>query len=735
MTTKTKDTEITLKTTKVYEAILQAMKDGKKGILLEGGTYSSKTWSALQALYVVSTNSPNKLDIDIVSESVPHLKGGCIKDFFNILNESPENNPRYNQTDHIYREEGGKGVMTFLSADNEKALGMRRDILFINEGDTLSWEIAKELISRTNIFIIIDWNPRSEFWAHEYYLNDPKWAYDHSTYLDALDVIPFGKREDIEDLGRKDPNYQNIYELGLLGKIEGLVHPHFTQIDVLPEGRYFYGLDFGFGSFNPLQLQGGDPTVLVRNIIVGENLYSKEMFYKYEAMTNDDIAREMVLLKINPLDPIYPDPNEPKSAEEIRRKGFNVQETERGPGSVSFGIKRVNSFYQFWTEDSLKCIKDQRNYRYLKKKEPRSGSVFLSNDTTHQWSHCLIAGTMIKTRRGRVPIESVTTEDYVMTRQGWKKVIASGMTSLAERVQTIFFSNGSNVTGTPDHLVYTKNRGFIPLNTCRYADIIEVCERHSFTMTRSIIGILNHLIGLTGCISGQDQRQSGISIAKYGLIIMERYLKEVKSITRMITPLITQFKTLSAYLKDGTSLIIPVAIQSGGVSGCELISGNTRRRLISGTLPQKDKLGIGNWGNYLGIIENQQPMFVNNAERNIGRDNQTQKQDGFALINVNRHTAERQGKMILRRLVGGAVKLSRRVNINRGNAAPVSVLSVSEFHKDHKPVYDLTIGGLPEFYANGILVHNSMDARRYAVASSHTSRNKYTTSTSIRRRG
>ena len=66
MTTKT--TEITLKTTKVYEAILQAMKDGKKGILLEGGTYSSKTWSALQALYVVATNAPNKLDIDIVSE-------------------------------------------------------------------------------------------------------------------------------------------------------------------------------------------------------------------------------------------------------------------------------------------------------------------------------------------------------------------------------------------------------------------------------------------------------------------------------------------------------------------------------------------------------------------------------------------------------------------------------------------------------------------------------------------
>jgi len=347
--------------------------ENKKGILLEGGTYSSKTYSALQSLMVIAQETPKNLDINVLSESVPHLKGGCIKDFFNILDESPENNPCYNITDRVYRHPDWKGVFTFLSADNEKALGMRRDVIFINEGDTLTWEVAKELISRTNIFIIIDWNPRSEFWAHEYYLNDPKWAYDHSTYLDALDVIPQGKREDIEDLGRKDPNYHNIYELGLLGKIESLVYPHFEQVDKLPLGEFFYGLDYGFSA---------DPTVLVKNVILGDKLYSEEIFYDRTALTNDQIARKLSLASVT-REPIYPDPNEPKSAEELRKFGFNVIEAVKGKGSVEYGIQKVNQFYQHWTKASLYCIKEQKNFSYIK---DRITGEF-TDKTTHTWSH------------------------------------------------------------------------------------------------------------------------------------------------------------------------------------------------------------------------------------------------------------------------------------------------------------------------------------------------------------
>ena len=391
MTTATKETRV--KTTKVYNSILRAFGEGKRGILLEGGTYSSKTWGALEALITIAQESPKDITINIVSETMPHLKGGCILDFFRIMGEQSGHNPYYNMSDHIYRRPGWKGVITFLSCDNEKALGMRRDILFINEGDTLYWETARELISRTHVFTIIDWNPRSEFWAHEYYLQvegglsvegnidyriDPKWVYDHSTYLDALDVLPLDKREEIEDLGKKDPNYHNIYELGILGKIEGLVFPYFDQVDELPIGGAFYGLDYGYAA---------DPTVLVKNVIIGDSVYSQQMFYDDRELTNDDIARKMRELRIPSDVLVQADPTEPKSAEELRRLGFNVQAIDKAYANTAFGIKQVNAYHQYWTKDSLECIKEQRNCRYIKRREAGTGRVYLSDDITHQWSH------------------------------------------------------------------------------------------------------------------------------------------------------------------------------------------------------------------------------------------------------------------------------------------------------------------------------------------------------------
>lgn len=395
MTTATKPNAVNIKTTKVFTSINKAWNEGKKGIFLEGGTYGSKTYSALQFLIHLAQKYNRKLDINVVSESIPHLKGASIKDFFNIMGSIPDKNPFYNITDRIYRESGWKSSIQFLSADNEKALGMRRDILFINEADTLSWEVAVELISRTNMFVIIDWNPRAEFWAHEYYKEkdiiengvvvkegkwDPKWAYDHSTYLDALDVIPPGKREDIEDLGRKDPNYHNVYELGLMGKIEGIVFTNFKgQVDSLPDGIQLpYGLDYGFAQ---------DPTVLVKSVVVGDNLYCHQMFYDASALTNDDIAVKMTECGVKGNELILADPSEPKSAEELRRLGFNVQAIDKAFANTAFGIKQVNAYNLYWTKSSVPCIKETRNCHYIRRKEPGTGRSILSDDISHQWSH------------------------------------------------------------------------------------------------------------------------------------------------------------------------------------------------------------------------------------------------------------------------------------------------------------------------------------------------------------
>ena len=257
-------------------------------------------------------------------------------------------------------------------------------MLFINEANNVSYDAFRELDMRTRLFTIADWNPVSEFWFHEhechkgedgeYVVNSPSEVLIRSTYEDARDVIPQSIVADVESYQDKDPNWWRVYGLGLLGKLEGLVHPVFEQVDELPDGSRFYGLDFGFSS---------DPTVLVANVLVGDKLYSRELLYDASGLTNGEIVQRMTLLQVNRSLPIYADPSEPKSIEELRREGYNCVEAVKGRGSVEFGIQRVNQYHQHWTKDSLACIKEQRNYRWVQDK--LTGEY--TDRTTHRWSH------------------------------------------------------------------------------------------------------------------------------------------------------------------------------------------------------------------------------------------------------------------------------------------------------------------------------------------------------------
>ena len=365
---------VEMRTTRLFQETLEAVLSGKRRILHEGGTSSSKTYTILQVLQLIAEEAVDPLLISIVSETMPQLRKGAMKDFFDILGESPDNNPYFNKGYSTYHRPTWKGSFEFFGADEaDKTRGPRRNILFINEGNRVQWEAARNLDVRTDRLTIVDWNPTGEFWAHEYWLNQPENAYIHSTYIDALDVLSPQTVKDIEFWKDKDPNWWNVYGLGLIGKIEGLVHPYFEQVDALPKGDVFYGLDFGFSN---------DPAALVANVIIGDALYSAELIYQ-TGLTNDVIARNMDLLGLlKNYDEIFADSAEPKSIEEIHLKGYNIKPAEKGQGSVQYGIQKVNQYRQFWTKASVNCIKEQRNYRYIQDKDGK-----LTEKTTHNFSH------------------------------------------------------------------------------------------------------------------------------------------------------------------------------------------------------------------------------------------------------------------------------------------------------------------------------------------------------------
>ena len=700
-----------IRTTSIYEQCAKAWVSGKRRALNEGGTASSKTWSILQLLILIAMYTKTPLLISVVSESLPHLKRGAIRDFFKILGEDPKSCPRYNMAEHTYNF--GKGKIEFFGADeSDKIRGPRRDILFINEGNNVPWETARGLDIRTIKFTFMDWNPVSEFWVHQYedargkvipgWIKEENSAYIHSTYLDAIDVIPQEVVANIESNKDKDPNWWNVYGLGKLGKIEGLVYPVFQQIDGLPGGDAHNGLDFGFSN---------DPTALVRSIIKGEELYSRELIYE-TGLTNQDISGRMEDAGLRKhYDEIFADSAEPKSIEELYRMGWNIKGAPKGPGSVEFGHQKIRQYNQYWTKDSINCIKEQRNFRYIPDKNGK-----LTDKTTHNWSHCLIAGTLIKTRRGDIPIEQVSTNDFVLTREGWQSVKASGMVSPEAEVQTVTFSNQKSITSTPNHQVYVDGKGYAPLYTLRYGDIIEVCQRVNEFTTRvsGITATQIPQIGQTGITTAASRMEAriGFSIGKCGWIYTVLSQTGLKFIIKMMTPLIITMRILNAYLNQ--NITNNILYQSGGLNGC----GNTLmlsdQNLLSGINQKRAGNGTGNTGLQSIKREFTETANVAFAGRFIKHFLNLHKISSV-LTNVNQRIGGRQEQTISPELASGVAGNSRQINIANHEPAPVYVLSVSGVLPKRQPVYDLTIDGLPEFYANGILVHNSMDARRYGI--------------------
>ena len=82
---------------------------------------------------------------------------------------------------------------------------------------------------------------------------------------------------------------------------------------------------------------------------------------------------------------------------------------------------------------------------------------------------CFEGSTLIHTREGLKPISTVTTSDEVLTRFGWRRVLRVWMTG-RHRVVTRF-----GLTGTPGHPVWTENRGWVSLQDLSLDDTVMTC--------------------------------------------------------------------------------------------------------------------------------------------------------------------------------------------------------------------------------------------------------------------
>ena len=102
-------------------------------------TSAGKTFGILPVLINIAASKPNT-EISVVAESIPHLKRGALKDFKKIMLFTHRWYDAYfNRTDSKYTFPNGSYI-EFFSADNDAKLrGARRDILYMNECNNMTF--------------------------------------------------------------------------------------------------------------------------------------------------------------------------------------------------------------------------------------------------------------------------------------------------------------------------------------------------------------------------------------------------------------------------------------------------------------------------------------------------------------------------------------------------------------------------------------------------------------------
>lgn len=353
--------------TRVFDELLAAVqRRDLRYIDNAGGTRSGKTFATLQLLVLLCKGSQVPSFIaSVVSETMPHLKRGAIRDFKEIMADE-WNEASWSKVDSIYTFSSG-AILEFFSADNPgKVHGPGRDVLFINEANHIDWDTVRQLLVRTRDLAIFDYNPTHTFWVHENIQPRPNCASIHSTYLDNLENLTAEQVAEIES-NRRDEAWWRVYGEGKIGELEGLIFPDLELVDALPDGeslREVYGMDYGFTN---------DPTVLLHlKIDQGRRIiYADEICYR-KGMLNRDIADAMAAAGV-PLRsvPIFADSAEPKTNAELAGYGYNIRPSYKATRKAE-QLQMMRGYRLCVTKRSLETIKEARGYCWAKDRDGRT---------------------------------------------------------------------------------------------------------------------------------------------------------------------------------------------------------------------------------------------------------------------------------------------------------------------------------------------------------------------------
>ncbi|WDF54650.1 PBSX family phage terminase large subunit [Mucilaginibacter sp. KACC 22063] len=346
-------------------------------IVNQGGSSSGKTYAIMQVLFCIACEQEKQI-ITVVGQDIPNIKAGVLRDALNIYHQSTElqqHIKNYNKTDRIFEFYNGS-IIEFKSYGNaQDAKSGKRQYLFVNEANGISWDIYTELSLRTSKKIFVDYNPNSSFWIHEYLIGQQGVQqiisdHRHNPFIDEV------MHHKIERLKLIDLDLWKVYARGLTGKLTGLVFTNWQPCDSIPADakKIAYGLDFGFTN---------DETGCIELYMQNGELWLNELIYE-TGLTNQDISAKLKQLNVSTTTEIIADSAEPKSIEELRRLGWRMVPAIKGPDSIKNSIDILKRYKLNITQSSINLRKELMHYQW---KTDNNGKAL--NEPIDAWNHLI----------------------------------------------------------------------------------------------------------------------------------------------------------------------------------------------------------------------------------------------------------------------------------------------------------------------------------------------------------
>jgi phage terminase large subunit len=357
-------------------------------ILLWGGRGRGGSFTATQYFLHLLTN-PDYFRGYLMREIHSDVRESLWRDLKDRIEENEDLDERYfdlneSQMAALYPATGN----TILSKGFKKSAGNRTAKLkslagathvLIEEAEEISEADFLQLddslrTTKSKVQIVMIFNPPSKshwIWKRWFTLIDapgntgyfqaiprttPELLSIFSTYPDNEENINPSTVTQWESYRDTNPDHYWTIIRGLISEgARGRIYKTWTPCVKMPAlYSKWYCLDWGFSN---------DPLALVELEAHNRQLWVQEKLYQ-TGLTNDDLERELIRLKVPKVGPIYADSAQPKDIEDMRRRGWNFIGAVKGTGSVKSGIKFIQQYEVFLTEDSKNLWKEVENYAW-----------------------------------------------------------------------------------------------------------------------------------------------------------------------------------------------------------------------------------------------------------------------------------------------------------------------------------------------------------------------------------